>query len=192
MKKLLVLPARLWRWVRRAPAAFFRRATRVSVRKRRVGFALLTVLTLVAVAGATVLFFAQRRAEAITSARFDAVAQARLKVAEVLSYKADTIDSDIDRARQDTAGTFAEYYVPFAQQAIAPAVKQEGTSSVAIVSRAAAVSADAGTVVVVVFIDQRTSSKAQPDPRATSSTARVTMTKVAGTWLISELTPTSS
>jgi Mce-associated membrane protein len=47
-------------------------------------------------------------------------------------------------------------------------------------------------VVVVVFLDQRTTSKDQPQPRTTSSTARVTMTKVAGQWLISELTPTSS
>ncbi|NKQ51556.1 hypothetical protein HFP15_01530 [Amycolatopsis sp. K13G38] len=176
----------------RLPRPGLARARTVSVRKRRVTVSLLAVLTVLAVAGTTLLVFAARRAEAIDDARSDAVAQARLRVAQVLSYGADTIDADIERAQQSTAGSFAQYYVPFARQAIAPAVKQEGTTSVAIVSRAAAVSVNPDSVVVVVFIDQKTSSKAQPDPRSTSSTARVTMTKVAGQWLISELTPTSS
>jgi Mce-associated membrane protein len=153
---------------------------------------LLAVVTIAVAAATTVLGLEDRRAEAITNARFDAVAQARQRVAEVLTYSADTIDADIERARQATAGTFAQYYAPFAQRAIAPAVRQAGTSSIAVVSRAAAVSVGPETVVVVVFIDQRTSSKAQPEPRSMSSTARVTMTNVAGQWLISELTPTSS
>lgn len=150
------------------------------------------VLAVAAVAATVLLFLARQRAEDIEAARFDAVAQARQRVAEVLSYSAATIDADIERARQNTAGAFAQYYVPFAQKAIAPAVRQAGTTSVSVVSRAAAVSASPDSVVVVVFIDQRTSSKVQPDPRGTSSTARVTMTNVAGQWLISELTPTSS
>lgn len=153
---------------------------------------MLAVLTVAAIATTVVLFLARERAQEIEAARFDAVAQARQRVAAVLSYSAATIDADIERARQNTAGAFAQYYVPFAQKAIAPAVRQAGTSSVCVVSRAAAVSADPTSVVVVVFIDQRTSSKAQPDQRSTSSTARVTMTKVAGQWLVSELTPTSS
>lgn len=159
---------------------------------RRLAGGLLAVLTLAVVGGTTVLVFAERRADAITTARSDAVAQARQRVAEVLSYHADTIDADLDRAQQATAGTFAQYYLPFAQRTIAPAVRQAGTSSLAVVSRAAVLSADPDTVTVLVFIDQRTSSKAAPEPRGTSSTARVTMTKVAGQWLISELTPTSS
>jgi Mce-associated membrane protein len=153
---------------------------------------LLATVTLAAVAATTVLGLAQRRVEAIANARFDAVAQARQRVAEVLSYGVDTIDADVERGRQATAGTFAQYYVSFAQRAIAPAVRQAGTSSLAVVGRAAAVSVSPDTVVVVAFIDQRTSSKVQPEPRSTSSTVRVTMTNVAGQWLISELTPTSS
>lgn len=190
--KALRFPGPRLRSLRRAPAAMVRRAARVSRRRRVITTVLLTILTIAAAGAATVLVLAQQRAEALTDARFDAVTQARQRVAEILSYKADTIDADIDRARQHTSGAFAEYYVPFARQAIAPAVRKEGTSSVAAVSRAAAVSANPDTVVVIVFIDQQTSSKAQPQPRSTSSTARVTMTKVAGQWLISELTPTSS
>lgn len=158
----------------------------------RLAVLLLAVLTLAVVGGTTVLVFAERRADAITTARSDAVGQARQRVAEVLSYSADTIDADLERAQQATAGTFAQYYLPFARRTIAPAVRQAGTSSLAVVSRAAVVSADPDTVTVLVFIDQRTSSKAEPAPRGTSSTARVTMTKVAGQWLISELTPTSA
>jgi Mce-associated membrane protein len=152
----------------------------------------LVVLTAVAAAAVVVLGLAHQRVQEIADARFDAVTQARQRVAEVLSYNADTVDADIDRARQSTAGSFAQYYVPFAQRAIAPAVRQARTTSVTVVSRAAAVSASPDTVVIVVFLDQRTTSKDQPQPRTTSSTARVTMTKVAGQWLISELTPTSS
>ena len=169
-----------------------RRAGETSARRRMVTLVLLAAVTIAAVAATTVLGFAERRVEAIANARFDAVVQARQRVAEVLSYTADTIDADIERGRQATAGTFAQYYAPFAQRSIAPAVRQAGTSSLAVVSRAAAISVSPDTVVVVVFIDQRTSSKAAPEPRSTSSTARVTMTNVAGQWLISELTPTSA
>lgn len=186
---------KIWRGIgalRRAPSAAIRRAAGASARRRRITIVLLAVVTLAVVAATTVLGLAERRAEDITNARFDAVVQARQRVAEILTYSADTIDADIERARQATAGAFAQYYVPFAQRVIAPAVQQAGTSSAAVVSRAAAVSVSPDTVVVVVFIDQRTSSKAQPEPRSMSSTARVTMTNVAGQWLISELTPTSS
>jgi Mce-associated membrane protein len=178
--------------IRHAPSALTRRAGRLSARARWITITLLTVLVLVAVAGTTLLGFAARRAYDIDSARSAAVAQARQRVSEILSYRAETIDADIERARQSTAGAFAEYYAPFALRAIAPAVRQEGTNSVAVVSRAAAVSAGTDSVVVVVFIDQQTSSKAQPEPRSTSSSARVTMTKVAGQWLVGELTPASS
>lgn len=169
-----------------------RRAALIPLRRRRITVIVLAVLVVAVGAATTVLTVAAHRAREIADARFDAVTQARQRVAQLLTYSADTIDADIDRARADTAGSFAQYYGPFAQREIAPAVRQEGTSSVAVVSRAAAVSATPDTVVVVVFIDQQTSSKAQPQPRSTSSTARVTMTKVAGQWLISELTPTSS
>jgi Mce-associated membrane protein len=169
-----------------------RRANRVPPRLRRITVVALAVLVLAAGAATTTLDIAARQASALDQARFDAVAQARLRVAQLLTYSAATITTDIDRARQDTAGAFAQYYAPFAQQTIAPAVQQAGTSSVAAVTRAAAVSVTADTVVVIVFIDQKTSSRAQPQARSTSSTAQVTMTDVAGQWLISALTPTSN
>lgn len=179
-------------FVRKLLARLARRAARVSPKRRRVTVVVLAVLV-VLVGGATaVLGVAAHRAAQLDQARFDAVTQARLRVAQLLSYNAKTIDADIDRARQDTAGAFAQYYTPFAQQAIAPAVRQDGTSSVAVVSRAAAVSVTPDTVVVLVFIDQQAASTAQPQPRSTSSTARVTMTDIAGQWLISDLTPTSA
>jgi Mce-associated membrane protein len=182
----------LCRLLGRAPATLTRRAERLSVRTRWITVVLLAVFGLAAVSATVVLGFAAQRARDIDSARADAVAGARQRVTDILSYRAETIDADIERASQGTAGAFAEYYGPFALRAIAPAVRQEGTNSVAVVSRAAAVSASTDTVVVVVFIDQQTSSKAAPQPRNTSSTARVTMTKVAGQWLVSELTPASS
>ncbi|MBE9373313.1 hypothetical protein IQ251_02525 [Saccharopolyspora sp. HNM0983] len=178
--------------LRRAPAAMLARVGRVPARRRRVVLLATAALTLVSVLAAAVLVVAGHRAQAITEARSEAVAQARLRVAEVLSYRADTIDGDIDRARKHTAGSFAQYYVPFAQRTIAPAVRKQGTSSVAVVSRAAPVSTTPDSVVVLVFIDQQTSSEQAPQARGTSSTARVTMTRIAGQWLISELTPTST
>jgi Mce-associated membrane protein len=178
--------------VRRAPAALAERADRTSKTRRRVTVVLLAVFVVLVASAVAVAGLAVRHGQAVGSARFDAVTQARLRVAQILTYHADTIDADIERARADTAGSFAQYYLPFAQQSIVPAVRQQRTTSVAVVSRAAAISTTTDTVAVVVFIDQQTSSVAQPQPRKTSSTARVTMTKVAGQWLISELTPTSS
>lgn len=178
--------------IRRVPSALARRADRASVRKRRVSLVLLLVLVVAVVSAATVLGFAAERAQSTADARVAATAAARERVADILTYRADTIEADIERARQNTAGAFAETYEKFAQRVIGPGVREAGTSSVPTVKRAAAVSASPDSVVVLVFIDQRTSSKKQPQPRTTPSTARVTMTKIAGQWLISKLTPTSS
>lgn len=153
---------------------------------------LLFVMIALAASATAIIGVAVWHAQTVNTARFDAVTQARQRVARILTYNANTIDADIERARSDTAGSFAQYYGPFAQQAIAPAVRQQRTTSVAVVSRAAVISATPETVTVLVFIDQQTASGPQPQPRTTSSTARATMTKVAGQWLISGLTPSSS
>jgi Mce-associated membrane protein len=45
------------------------------------------------------------------------------------------------------------------------------------------------SAVVLVFINQTATSKEKPEPQTTASTARVTLTKVKSSWLISKLDP---
>lgn len=183
---------RVFRAIRASGGAFARRCARLSRRTRRVSVAVALVLTVAAAAGVVLLTFEAANTRATTQAREDAVAAAKKRVADVLSYSAASIDADIDKARQSVTGAFAQYYVPFAQKAILPAVREQGTTSRATISRIGVSKASADSVDMVVFIDQSTGKPGQPEPQSSTSTAQVTMRNVAGQWLIAELRPTSA
>lgn len=51
------------------------------------------------------------------------------------------------------------------------------------------ISADAGTVTLLLFLNQNTTSTKYEGPRLDGSRIRVTMTKVDENWLISDLVP---
>jgi len=57
--------------------------------------------------------------------------------------------------------------------------------------RAAVSELHPNSAVVLVFINQTATSKEKPEPQTTANSARVTLTKVKGSWLISKLDPLS-
>jgi Mce-associated membrane protein len=150
----------------------------------------LAVVTIAAMALAGTVFLFQYSPEQQTN---DAVRQAATEAAEagavaVLSYSPDTLDRDIANAKSHLTGNFLAYYNKFTQAILADAAQQKQVMTTAEVVEAAAADLRPDSAVVLVFVNKMTSSKQQP-PRMTPATVRVTLTKVNGSWLISEFDP---
>jgi Mce-associated membrane protein len=108
----------------------------------------------------------------------------------VLSYAPDNLDRSFAKAKSYLTGNFLAYYTKFTEQ-IAAIAQQKQVTETAQVVRAAVSELHPDSAVVLVFINQTATSKAKPEPQTTASSARVTVTKVKGSWLISQLDPLS-
>lgn len=103
--------------------------------------------------------------------------------------RTDTLDQDFATARSHLAGDFLSYYDQFTQQIVAPAAKQKSLKTTAKVVRAAVSELHPDSAVVLVFVDQSTTSKDSPNPSMAASSVMVTLAKVDGNWLITKFTP---
>ncbi|MDP7705261.1 MULTISPECIES: hypothetical protein [unclassified Mycobacterium] len=107
----------------------------------------------------------------------------------LLSYAPDTLDKDFASARSHLTGDFLSYYDQFTQQIVAPAAKQKSLKTSAHVMRAAVQELHPDSAVVLVFVDQSTTSKDNPEPSMAASSALVNLALVDGKWLITKFTP---
>jgi Mce-associated membrane protein len=107
----------------------------------------------------------------------------------VLSYAAQTLDGDLSKAKSFLTGDFLNYYTQFTRDIVTPAVKQKSVKASAAVVQAAAVETHPSSAVVLVFVDQTTTSAQNPAGSVASSSVKVTLTKVSGAWLISSFDP---
>ena len=123
-------------------------------------------------------------------ARHGALPAAARIARNLLSYDYRTIDRDLTRARAETTGTFAGQYAatttPLRTQALAShAIVQARVRDTGVVS------ASAGHVVVLAYIDQvsitRSSASAVPATRVIPSAVQMTLRFVGGRWRVSEL-----
>ncbi|MGD1169980.1 hypothetical protein [Mycobacterium seoulense] len=108
----------------------------------------------------------------------------------VLSYAPDNLNRDFAKAKSYLTGNFLAYYTKFSEQ-IAALAQQKHVTQAAKVVRAAVSELHQNSAVVLVFLNQTATSKDKPEPQSTANSARVTLTKVKGAWLISELDPLS-
>ncbi|MBX9638340.1 MAG: hypothetical protein K2X97_01005 [Mycobacteriaceae bacterium] len=92
-------------------------------------------------------------------------------------------------ARSHLTGDFLSYYDQFTQQIVAPAAKQKSLKTSAHVMRAAVQELHPDSAVVLVFVDQSTTSKDNPEPSTAASSALVNLALVDGKWLITKFTP---
>ena len=150
------------------------------------------VLGLLAAGGlAGWLYFTQYRPDKQTD---DAVAQSVVNAARdgtvaLLSYKPDTLNHDFAAARSHLTGDFLNYYDQFTKEVVTPAAQTKGVTTTAQVAGAAVSELNPDKAVVLVFINQATTSKERPDPAMASSSAKVSLTKVHGDWLINKFDP---
>jgi Mce-associated membrane protein len=179
-----VLPLMWSRSVLRLP-----RAAGLSARAKRVTLAVLVGLVVLTVAGSAVLGWRAASDAAVDRAETQALDAARTKMPIVLSYRAESLADDLGRAREQLTGQFAQEYEQIASSVISPATTSQQITTTATVSRAAVISAAADRVETLLFVNQSTTSKDQPTPQNTASQVRVTLTRSAGQWLISDVQP---
>jgi Mce-associated membrane protein len=157
----------------------------------RLGVVLLAV-ALVASAGlAAWLYFKQYRPDQETNAAASAVAldAAKNGTVSLLSYSPDKLDTDFAAAKSHLTGDFLSYYTQFTEQVVAPAAKQKSVKTSATVVRAAVSDMHPDSAVILVFINQVTTSKENPDGAFAASAVKVGLKKISDAWLISSFDP---
>lgn len=150
------------------------------------------LLGLLAAGGLTAwLYFYQYRPDQQVDAAVNqrAVDAARDGTVALLSYKPDTLNQDFANAKSHLTGDFLNYYDQFTRDVVTPAAKDKGVATAAQVVGAATSELHANSAVVMVFVNQASTSKERQDPSMSSSTLMVGLTKVNGTWLINKFDP---
>jgi Mce-associated membrane protein len=160
-------------------------------RKVKVVPVVLILLLLISGGAATWLYFKQYRPDKQTDA---AVVSAVISSASdgtvaLLSYSPDSLDKDFAAAKSHLSGDFLSYYNQFTEQIVAPAAKQKSLKTNARVLGAAVQEIHPDSAVVLVLVDQSTTSKDNPDPAMASSSVLVSLTRVNGNWLITKFEP---
>jgi Mce-associated membrane protein len=160
-------------------------------RKVKLAPLVLTLLFLVSGVLAAWLYVKEYRPDQETNAAASqsAVDAARDGIVALLSYKPDTLNQDISAAKSHLTGDFLNYYDQFTRDVVTPAAKDKKLTTTAQVAGAAASELHPNSAVVLVFVNQVTTSKERPDPAMASSSVLVSMIKVHGTWLISKFDP---
>ncbi|MGE2713451.1 hypothetical protein ACQI4L_05280 [Mycolicibacterium litorale] len=149
------------------------------------------VVVLAAASAAGWLYFFQYRVDEQTDADASRVAldAARDGTVALLSYAPETIDDDLATAKSRLTGDFLAYYTDFTEKVVAPAAKQKSVKTEATVTQAAMSEIKPDSAVALLFVNQATTSTENPDGAFASSSIKVGMTKVDGTWLISSFDP---
>jgi Mce-associated membrane protein len=156
-----------------------------------VSAALLAVALLGSAGMAGWLYFNEYRPDQQTD---PAAAQVALDAAKtgtvaLLSYSPDSLDQDFANAKSKLTGDFLSYYTQFTEQIVTPAAREKSVKTAASVVRAAVSEIEPDNAEVLVFINQTTTSKENPDGAFAASSVKVGMTKIDGTWLIESFDP---
>jgi len=107
----------------------------------------------------------------------------------VLSYSYEHLHRDLANAKSHLTGDFLTYYDKFAEDVVAPTAQQGQLTATAKVIRAAVSDLHPDSAVVLVFVDQTTTSVQKKDPEKTQSAVVVTLRKVNDSWLIAKFDP---
>jgi Mce-associated membrane protein len=135
------------------------------------------------------LYLVRSDNNAAESARDAAVTSARERVPAMLSYKYTDITDYVAAAPENATGQFKKDFTQLITRVIAPAATAQKIVTNAQVKSAGVIEAHADSVIVLVMLDQTTTSKNIKGSRVDGSRVRVVMTRTGSTWLVSSLTP---
>ena len=107
----------------------------------------------------------------------------------LLSYSPESLDQDFAAAKSRLTGDFLSYYTQFTEQIVTPAATEKSVKTAASVARAAVSEIQPDSAEVLVFINQTTTSKENPDGAFAASSVKVGLTKIDGAWLIESFDP---
>ena len=159
--------------------------------RARLGAILLAAALVISAGVAAWLYFEQYRPDQETNPAAATVAldAAKSGTVALLSYSPESLDKDFAAAKSHLTGDFLSYYTQFTEQIVTPAAKQKSVKTSAAVVRAAVSELHPDSAVVLVFINQNTISKENPDGSFAASAVKVGMKKINDTWLISAFDP---
>ena len=155
---------------------------------RLIGYGLLPGLALLLASAAGFLKWQDPSAGGAQAARTESVQAATDGTIALLSYRADTVEKDLEAARSRLTGTFLNAYTSLTHEVVIPGAKQKQISAVATVPAASSISASTNHAVVLLFVNQSLII-GQDAPTNTASSVRVILDKVGGHWLISGFDP---
>ena len=166
-----------------------RRSARVMA--GRIGAILLAAALLASAGVAAWLYFQQYRPDQATNDAASTVAldAAKNGTVALLSYSPESLDKDFATAKSHLTGDFLSYYTQFTEQIVTPAAKQKSVKTTATVVRSAVAEMHPDSAVVLVFINQTTTSKENPDGAFAASAVKVGLKKINDAWLISAFDP---
>ncbi|QLL09896.1 hypothetical protein [Mycobacterium vicinigordonae] len=118
----------------------------------------------------------------------EATRVASTSTVKLLSYKAETVESDLNAARDLLTSKFKDAYTSLVHDVVIPGSRQKKISATAQVSAASPLAASADHAQVLVFVNQTVVIGEDP-PTNTASSVRVTLDKVQGRWLIAQFDP---
>jgi len=107
----------------------------------------------------------------------------------VLTYAPKTMEQDFAAAESHLTGDFLSHYTDFTQKVVTPAVKEKEVQTTAAVVRKGIVSLRPGSAEVLIYLNQTTISKTNPDGSYSMSSVKVGLEKHGGRWLISSFDP---
>jgi Mce-associated membrane protein len=159
--------------------------------RRLLPVAVLALLLLGSAGLASWLYFYQVRPDQETNgaAAAQTVKAANDGAVALLSYAPGTMDQDFAAAKSHLTGGFLDYYSQFTHDIVAPAVQQKAVKTSAVIVQSAVSELHPDSATVLVFLNQTTTSKENPNGSFTASSVKVGLTKVNGSWLISAFDP---
>ncbi|WP_431956121.1 h domain protein [Nocardia lijiangensis] len=122
-------------------------------------------------------------------ARQDAVTAADRAVSAMFSYDFASVDTELPKAADNLSADFREDYLKLITQAIAPGAKEKQLTVRATTQASGVVSADRDHAVVLLYLNQVTTSKESPQGTTTGSRVRVALDKSDDRWLVDSVTP---
>ncbi|MFE9784415.1 h domain protein [Nocardia salmonicida] len=122
-------------------------------------------------------------------ARTDAMSTASRTVSAMFTYEPATVDTELPRAADNLTESFRAEYLKLIEQAIAPGAKEKQLTVKATTQAEGVVSADPEKAVVLLYLNQLTTSKDATEGTTSGSRVRVSLDKADNRWLVSQVTP---
>ncbi|GAA5162818.1 hypothetical protein GCM10023321_48780 [Pseudonocardia eucalypti] len=154
-------------------------------RTRRIG--VLVLLGLVLVTG--LFAYQARQYQLAGEARAQALTAAKDSVTELLTYNHRTIDRQAADTEKLLTGKFKDDYLAQVRDVVTKSAKDTQVAIQTAVVNGSVVSSKPDHVVLLLFVNQQTTTKASTDPILTASRVRVTLEHQDRKWLVSALEP---
>lgn len=145
------------------------------------------VVAVALVLTAGLLALRARGEDRVEQARTAALAAAESHAVDLLSYDYRRLDQDFARAGKALTGSFADDYATTTEKVVRPTAIEVKAVVTAEVAASSVVRASQNRVVVLMFVNQTTTSTRVEGPKVDLNRVRLTLTRVDGDWLVSKV-----